>query len=197
MTRKILLILGHPETKADTYCRALADAYETGARAAGHEVARFNLADMEFVPVRRHRFDEEEAPEPAIAEAEEALKGADHMVFVHPLWFGMMPALMHGFIERVFTEGVAVRTNKAKRMGYEKLLTGKSARIITTMGMPAIAYRWYFGAHAYKALKRNILAFCGVGPVRATFIGMVDVEAYAGRREKWLARIEELGRRGI
>lgn len=195
MTRKIVLILGHPETKPDTYCRALFEAYEQGARGAGHEVTAFALAELEFEPVRRHRFGEEEPPEPAILAAEKAVKAADHITFVYPLWFGFMPALLHGFIERVFGEGVAVRKDASKRMGYEKLLTGKSARVIVTMGMPAFFYRWFFGAHSYKALKRNILTFSGAGPVKASFIGMV--EENADKRAHWLTKVEALGREGI
>ncbi len=54
----------------------------------------------------------------------------------------------------------------------KKLLAGKSACVVITMGMPAFIYRWYFGAHGLKNLKRNILGFCGVGPIKDTLIGM-------------------------
>jgi putative NADPH-quinone reductase len=76
----------------------------------------------------------------------------------------------------------------------KKLLTGKSARIIVTMGMPAFIYRWYFGAHSLKNLERNILRFVGIGPIRASLIGVI--EGKSTRRENWIGTIRMLGRQG-
>jgi putative NADPH-quinone reductase len=75
------------------------------------------------------------------------------------------------------------------------LLKGRSARIVITMGMPAFIYRWYFGAHSLKSLERNVLKFCGVGPVRETLIGMVEAGDDAKRRA-WLTRMRALGQSG-
>ena len=47
----------------------------------------------------------------------------------------------------------------------EKLLGGRSARVVVTMGMPALVYRWYFRAHSVKSLERNILGFVGIAPI--------------------------------
>lgn len=62
------------------------------------------------------------------------------------------------------------------------------------MGMPAILYRWYFRAHSLKALKRSILGFVGVAPVRDTLIGAVEAMD-AGRRAQWMERMHDLGHR--
>ena len=78
---------------------------------------------------------------------------------------------------------------------WKKLLTGKSARIVVTMGMPAIIYRWYFGAHGLKSLKRNVLAFAGISPVKETLIGMVDTEDHA-KHASWLAKMHAYGKAG-
>lgn len=76
----------------------------------------------------------------------------------------------------------------------KKGLAGKSARVVVTMGMPAFWYRWFFLAHGVRGFGRNVLAFCGVKPVRESLIGMVEVED--GRaRACWLRRMEALGRR--
>lgn len=72
---------------------------------------------------------------------------------------------------------------------------GKSARVIITMGMPAMVYRWWSGAHALKALKRNLLAVVGIWPVRSTIFGMVGI-ATDGTRRRWLDKVEALGRAG-
>jgi hypothetical protein len=60
------------------------------------------------------------------------------------------------------------------------------------MGMPALAYRWYFHAHSLKSLERNILRFSGIGPIRDTLIG--SVEADAAVRQAWLRKMRSLGR---
>ena len=100
-----------------------------------------------------------------------------------------MPALLKGFLEQVMRPGVAFRY-RAQGMP-EKLLKGKSARIVVTMGMPGPLYEWFFRAHSLKSLERNVLGFVGVAPVRRSVVGMV--EGSAGHRDKWLARMRELG----
>ena len=77
---------------------------------------------------------------------------------------------------------------------WKKKLAGRSARIVVTMGMPAFFYRVYYRAHSLKSLKRNILAFCGISPVRTTLIGIVEGRKQA--REEWLAKLGALGARG-
>jgi putative NADPH-quinone reductase len=103
-----------------------------------------------------------------------------------------MPALLKAFLEQVFRPGFAVA---AGEHGLSPgLLKGKSARIVVTMGMPALIYRLYFRAHSLKSLERNILRFSGMGPIRETLIGSVETIGDDARR-KWLARLAELGRR--
>ena len=77
----------------------------------------------------------------------------------------------------------------------EGLLKGRSARIVVTMGMPALAYRWFFGAHSLKNLERNILKFVGIKPIRESLVGLVAAKDDKGR-EKWLAKMEALGKEG-
>jgi putative NADPH-quinone reductase len=76
---------------------------------------------------------------------------------------------------------------------WKKLLIGKSARIVVTMGMPALVYRWYFGAHSLKSLERNILGLCGIGPIKESLIGMIEAKDPT-KRQRWLARMSDLGR---
>ena len=42
------------------------------------------------------------------------------------------------------------------------------------MGIPAFVYRWFFLAHSLKTLERNILGFFGIGPIKASFIGIIE-----------------------
>jgi putative NADPH-quinone reductase len=104
-----------------------------------------------------------------------------------------MPALLKGFLEQVARPGFALGGTGATDLG-EKLLGGRSARLVVTMGMPALVYRWYFRAHSVKALERNILGFVGIAPIDETLIGSVESIDDVKRR-RWLTRLEALGRK--
>jgi putative NADPH-quinone reductase len=132
------------------------------------------------------------APQP-IRAAQEAIAWAEHLVILYPLWLGSMPAKLKGFLEQVLRPGFAFAESGGNRLP-KKLLKGKSARIVVTMGMPALFYRFVYRAHSLKSLERNILAFCGIRPVRATIVGMVEGVS-AARRGAWLTKLETLGRK--
>lgn len=190
MARRIAIIQGHPDTAPERFCRALADAYAAGAARGGHEVRRIDVAAMDFPLIRNQAQFERGSPPSAIAAAQDALQWADHWVIVYPLWLGDAPALFKAFIEQTFRPGFALRYREGRLP--EGLLKGKSARVIVTMAMPALVYRFFFFAHGLRNLKRNILNYAGVRPVRATLIGSIkSMDREAG--EKWLAAVETLG----
>jgi putative NADPH-quinone reductase len=189
MTR-VAIIQGHPDPAPERFCRALALAYAEGARGAGHEVRVVDVARLDFPVLRRRReWEEEPAPE-AIRAAQDTLAWAQHVVIVYPLWLGDVPALLKAFLEHVLRPGFALRYREQRLP--EKLLRGKSARIVVTMGMPGFFYKWYFRAHSVKSLERNFLAFAGMRPVRHTLVGMVESRDRA-RNVAWLARLRRLG----
>lgn len=103
-----------------------------------------------------------------------------------------MPALLKGLLEQLFRPGFAFAESGEHGLP-KKLLTGKSARIVVTMGMPALFYKWFYRAHSLKSLERNILAFSGFGPVHSSIVGMVEGMGEKQRR-RWLRRLEQLGR---
>jgi len=192
VTRRITIIQGHPDPAGGHLCHALAEAYAAGAVEAGHELRRVVVAGLEF-PLLRTQADFETGTPPAeIRAAQEAIAWAQHLVIVYPLWLGAMPALLKGFLEQTFRRGFAFESG-ASGLGARRL-KGRSARIVVTMGMPALAYRWYFGAHSLKSLERNILGFCGIGPIRESLLGMVEA-ADERRRQRWLATLRAHGRR--
>jgi putative NADPH-quinone reductase len=191
VARRILIVLGHPDPAPGRLCRAVAEAYAAGAAEAGHQVKQIDISHLEF-PLLRSKADFDSAsPPPAIRAAQEAISWCEHLVIVYPLWLGSMPALLKGFFEQVFRPGFAADRSESGRM-WRKRLTGRSARIVVTMGMPALVYRWFFGAHSLKSLERNILKFAGIGPIRETLIGLVEA-GDAKRRSAWLRRVRELG----
>jgi putative NADPH-quinone reductase len=189
---KILIILGHPARKRQSLSEALANAYKEGAIERGHEVRLYKVADKQFDPILHEGYEEEQAAEPDIIEAQERIRWADHLVFVYPLWEYMIPALLKGFLERTFTRGFAYLERDSQKKG--KLLAGKSARLIQTSGMPSFIYRFWYRAHGAKAL-RDMLGFCGIRPVRATYFGMIEA-ADDARRKHWLNKVKLLGSQG-
>jgi putative NADPH-quinone reductase len=127
-----------------------------------------------------------------ISGAAEAIAWAEHLVLLYPLWLGDVPALFKGFLEQVARPGTAFRY--CEKGMPEKLWTGRSARIVVTMGMPGALYRLFYRAHSLKSLERNILKFVGIAPVSSTVIGMV--EASPERRAEWLDHVQQLARHG-
>jgi putative NADPH-quinone reductase len=187
MTR-ITIIDGHPDPDRKRYVHALADAYAEGAFPA-HEVRRIEVATLDFPILRAQEEWLNGALAPAIAEAQEAIRWADHVVLLYPMWLGDVPGLLKAFLEQVARPNFAFRYRDGALP--EKLLKGRSARVIVTMGMPAAYYRLVYRAHSLKSLERNILRFTGFGPVRHSIVGSVGG---SGRhRALWLARMRRLG----
>lgn len=191
--RQIVLIQGHPDPAGGHLDHALADVYAAGATEAGHSLAWLAPAAMELPFL--HNQAEFNAPSDiaAVRQAQAAIADAAHLVIVYPLWLGTMPAVLKNFFEQVLRPGFAL--DEAKQSRGAQLLRGRSARIIITMGMPALAYRWWYGAHSLKSLERNILRFCGIAPVRATLFGMAgQTDQKAAQRH--FSKVRALGRRG-
>jgi putative NADPH-quinone reductase len=195
VARRILVIVGHPDPDPNRLCRGLVGAYVDGARSAGHEVRVVDIATLDFPLLRTMEEFGQRAMPVTLASAAEAIRDADHIVFVFPLWLGTMPALLKGFLEQVMRPGVAFAYPEPGKSGFARtLLKGKSARVVVTMGMPAFFYRlWYLG-HGIAGMRRNILNFVGISPVRETLLGTVEGASDAKRR-KWVAAMHELGRK--
>jgi putative NADPH-quinone reductase len=192
--QRVLILQGHPDTTEPHLCHALAAAYAEGAVAAGHAVKTVTVAELDF-PLLRSKAAWDTGPvPPGLVPAQEAIAWAQHIVIVFPLWLGGMPALLKGFLEQVARPGFALGKPEGHPKMPAKLLHGRSARLVVTMGMPALVYRWYFRAHSLKALERNILGFVGIAPIHETLVGMVEA-LDAPARETWLTKMRSLGRR--
>jgi putative NADPH-quinone reductase len=187
----VLLIIGHPDADHPHLCNALADAYADGAQQAGHTVRRVVVAALDFPLLQSQRDWEHGSLPEGLQQAQDDIAWAQHLVFFFPLWLGDMPALLKGFLEQVARPGFAFKANGDNKMPA-KGLKGRSARVVVTMGMPAFLYQWYFGAHSVKSLKRNILGFVGIAPVRTTLIGMVEKLGESGVSQ-WKGRMQRLG----
>lgn len=167
--KKILIINGHPYK--DSIASALQKAYVEGAESVGHTVYQLYLRELNFRYDLPQGYRQLPEPEEHIKRVWEMINEADHLVFIYPNWWATYPAMLKGFIDRVFIPGFAFKyVNGGRR---KKLLTGKSARIIVTMDDPAWYYQLILGSPGSKALKKAVLRFCGVSPVRITTLGQI------------------------
>lgn len=194
MARQVLVINGHPDPDPARLCHALADACAAGA-AATHAVSRLNVGALDF-PVLRSRHDYENgAPPQDIARAQAMIRAADHLTLVFPIWLGTTPALLAAFLEQTLRPGYARERTTDGAMGATRM-NGRSVRLIVTMAMPALAYRFYFFNHGLANLRRAVLGFVGFGPIRTTLIGGA-AQVGPERAARLLAQAHDLGRRAV
>ena len=199
MQRKIFLLLGHPEKVG--MCGALADAYEAGAREAGHIVVRQNLGEMKFDPILHHGYRARMELEPDLVDFQSHVNECDHFVIVYPVWWVGMPALLKGLFDRAWLPGSAFRYMKmpsgmpgegSRTMFWHRMYRGKTARTIMTSGTQPFLVRFLPG-NVNAQLKWGILWFAGFS-VGAKWYGPAEnVPEY--RKNRWLAEVKELGRR--
>lgn len=192
MSKRIFIVQGHPDLAREHLCHTLEDAYARAAQLAGHEVRHARIAELDFPLLRSQQEWEHGALPPTLQAAQDDLGWCEHLVLIFPLWLGDMPALLKGFLEQVARPGFAFHGD-AKNPLKDKALKGRSARIVVTMGMPALIYRWYFMAHSIKSLERNILGFVGISPVRETLFGLAG-NATHDKVADWVGKMEGLGR---
>jgi putative NADPH-quinone reductase len=189
MQKTVTIIQGHPDPAGHHLCHTLADAYAEGATASGHRVIRIEIAKIDF-PILQTQAEFESGPLPASLEpSRDAILSSNHVVIVFPLWLGTMPAIVKAFLEQVMRPGTAFAYEKG---GIKKLLEGRSAHIIVTMGMPAWLYQTFYFSHGIRALQRNIFKFTGFSPVRTTMFGMVH-NATAGTASRWVNTMRRKG----
>ena len=189
--KKIVIINGHPNSESFNF--AIADAYKKGALSSGSEVQEIIIARLQFNPNLQQGYQKRTELEPDLLEAWEKIKWADHLVWIHPVWWGGLPAITKGFIDRLFLPGFAFQYRE-NSVWWDKLLKGKTAHIITTLDQPGWYYWLSFGRPSVNQLKKSTLGFCGVKPVHVTYLGPIK-NSTDDIRKKWLIKIEELGKR--
>lgn len=185
----ILLINGHPNKNSFNF--ALSKAYRQGAEEAGATIQQITVADLDFDPNLKFGYKKRMELEPDLEEAWQKIQAAEHMVWVHPVWWGGFPAILKGFIDRLFLPGRAFHY-RDDSVWWDRLLSGRTARIITTIDQPGWYYRWVYGSPSVKSLKRSILKFCGIKPVYVSYIGSVRHSDKA-QREQWLRKVHKMG----
>lgn len=193
MPRRLLLIDAHPDPDAARFCHALGKAYADAAGQRGHDIRLRRLADTDVPMLRTRREWEGGEVPPAIAEAQEDIAWAQHIVLIYPLWLAEPPALLKAFLEQTLRPGFAFSPNGSPlRAGR---LRGRSARVVVTMGMPGLAYRLLYRSRSLDTLTRNILGFVGIGPTARVIVGAVET-LNERQRVRWLDLMSRWGRAG-
>lgn len=187
--KKILIINGHPNSESFNF--GIAESYQKGAIASGAQIETITIANLNFNPNLKFGYQKRTDLEPDLLESWEKIKRADHLVWIHPVWWGGLPAITKGFIDRLFLPGMAFQYRE-NSVWWDKLLKGKTAHIITTLDQPSWYYRFFFGRPSVNQLKKSTLKFCGVKPVKVSYIGIVK-GSNEEQRKKWLYKIYNLG----
>lgn len=187
--KKILIINGHPDKESFNF--GLSESYKLGAKKSNAEIREINIGALNFNPNLQFGYRKRMELEPDLLEAQNKLKWADHIVWVYPVWWGSVPAIMKGFLDRVLLPGFAFNKRK-NSLWWDKRLTGKTARIICTLDQPSWYYRLVYKSPSHFAMKRGTLNFIGVKKVRITTIGPIRLSK-AAFRTKWLKKVERLG----
>ncbi|MET0393487.1 MAG: NAD(P)H-dependent oxidoreductase [Chitinophagaceae bacterium] len=185
----IYLLLAHPDK--NSFNGRLAEAYEQEAVRRGHQVRRQNLGDLQFDPTLHQAYKAIQALEPDLLAAQQNISWCDKWVIIYPVWWGMVPALFKGFLDRVLLPGFAFRYHD-KGPFWDKLLRGRSAQVITTSDAPAIWLWWQYRNSDLAAIKQAALKFCGITPVQTFRIGNMKYLNEPQRNKKLAAVIRKL-----
>jgi NAD(P)H dehydrogenase (quinone) len=188
--KNILIINGHPDKKSFSY--SLAESYKKGADTNGDECRLVHLIDLKFNPILTYGYRLVSELEPDLVKMQEYILKADHFVFVYPNWWATCPALLKGFFDRVFLPNFAFKYHEKDKL-WDKLLTGKTARLIVTMDTPQWYYKLFYKSSGHHAMKTGILGFCGIKPVEITVCSPMKSSSDM-KRKKWLKKAEDLGR---
>lgn len=183
---KIYILLAHPDS--ESFNAELAEAYYESAIRRGHEVRFQRLSEMTFDPVLWKGFAQSQALEPDLQKAQENITWCDKWAIFYPIWWGSVPAIFKGFIDRVLLPGFAFKYHENNPF-WDKLLKGKSAHVFTTCDAPLL-WIWFKYRNSDKFMvKEAILKFCGIKPIKFSRIGKLR-SLTDEKKEKWLKKVE-------
>jgi NAD(P)H dehydrogenase (quinone) len=191
--KRILILQAHPYQ--ESFCAAIGKTYKSTAILNGAEVQEILIPELSFDPNLQYGYSKRMELEPDLLKAWKKIQWAEHIVFIHPLWWGSMPAMAKGFFDRLFLPGMAFQKREGSQW-WDKLLIGKSARIITTMDQPAWYYWLINKAPSHRAIKKMTFEFVGIKPVKITSVGSLRLskDSY---RTNWLTKIAKLAQKEL
>jgi len=195
MAKHILLILGHPSK--NSFNKLLLDAYQRGAQSARAECKSIYIADLRFDVNLGDGYKDGKANqlEEDLQVAQTLFKWADHVVLAFPNWWGLMPAITKGFIDRLFLPGFAFKNHPGRNFP-EQLLKGKSMRLLVTMDTPRLWFYLVHRASLYLILRKVVFGYVGFKPIRFSTFGFIR-KSTDNLRKKWIHQVELLGQQLI
>ena len=187
--KKILIINGHPDNESFNF--GLSEAYRKGAKKSDAEIKEINIRELDFNPNLQFGYRKRTELEPDLLKAQEKLKWADHIVWIYPVWWGSVPAIMKGFLDRILLPGFAFKKREGS-VWWDKYFTGKTSRLICTMDQPTWYYKLINKSPSHSAMKKLTMNFIGIKSVKITSIGPLRLSKEEWRK-KWLQKVERLG----
>lgn len=188
--KKILIINGHPDKKS--FCYAIHNSYKKGVLNSNAILKEINISDLKFNLNLEFGYRKRTTLEADLLDAQEKIKWANHIVWIYPVWWGSYPAILKGFIDRVFLPGFAFQ-KRDNSQWWDKFLTGKTSRVISTLDQPTWFYKLINRQPSNYAIKKLTLNFIGIKKVKFTTIGSLRLSKDSYRK-KWLQKIEKLGK---
>ncbi len=192
MTNRIFIWVGHP--KAKSLCAGMADAYQAGAGRKGSQVRRMDLSEMAFGMDAFSGYDDAMPPlEPDLKAWQDNVAWADHLLFVHPYWWGAMPTKAKAVLDRALEPGFGFKYH-SRGVKWDKLLAGKSADAIITSDTPPLLDTLIYMKPARRVMKNQVLGFCGIKARSIKQFGPVKT-ASEKKISGWINQAERLGAR--
>lgn len=187
-----MIIFNHPNE--GSYCNTILRSVTNGLQESKHELDIIHLDNDEFNPIMSKAdlkaFVEHHPINPLVINYHQRLKKADHLIFIFPIWWDIMPATTKGFIDRVLFPSV-IYDHHPRGFGLIPLLTNlKSITIITTMNKPGIMYSLLIGNLIKKVMLKSV--FKTMGYKNLKWISFSSIKSVSRRkREKWLTSLEK------
>jgi len=188
-----LIVYAHPNR--DGHCGRFLQEVTAELERRGEPFELLDLCALGYDPVLKaneHYASGRDDVSPRNREFQETIRDAARLVFIYPVWWQNMPAVLKGFVDRVFTAGFAFRYRPSGLP--EGLLKGRRAAVFTSSGAPRFFARFLAGDRALKVLVKDTLRFCrlkargfSVGSARQlTEAGKADIAACVRRGVDYL-----------
>jgi len=194
MSKKILVIDAHPDSNSFSNC--IAEEYFLSAKDNQHEVEMIKIRDLKFDLVLHHGYNAPQKLEEDLQKAQELITWCEHLIIVTPVWWYSVPALFKGFLDRILLPNYAFRFHPETHK-LEKLLKGKTSRVIYTQGSSKWISRILCLDPFWRQIKCGVLEFCGIEPIKRTYLAKMTGEKDILRRQEFLKKIKKLGLKGI
>lgn len=189
---KTVIVYNHPYD--GSFCHAILERMKQSIIDAGNEVDMIDLYKDNFNPVMTDKdllgFVKHQPVDQQAIQYMERLKQADHIVFIFPIWWELMPAQVKGFLDKVIFPGMLYDYTKSGYGMKTRLHNVKSVKVITTMNTPKSMYRFIYGNAIYKAMIKGTFRKIGLKNIKWICFNMVK-ESSLDTRKKWLKKVEK------